>query len=91
MCAALNLFRRPFSERKVRVWLINAGCLAVLEKVLRTSRDKMGDLQIPRVRALRGGTVARSSESGEGYPDRTRFFWFHVRPLAASSSGRGLQ
>lgn len=61
------------------------------EKVLRTSRDKMGDLQIPRVRALRGGTVARSSESGEGHPDRTRFFRFHVRPLAASSSGRGLR
>ena len=32
--AALNLFRRSFSERKVRVWLIDAGCFAVLEKVL---------------------------------------------------------
>ena len=35
--AALNLFRRPFSERKVQVSLIDAGCLAVLEKVFRTS------------------------------------------------------
>lgn len=46
------------------------------EKVLRTSRDKMGDLQIPRVRALRVGTVACSSESGEGHPDCTCFSGF---------------
>lgn len=59
------------------------------EKVLRTYRDKMGDVRISRVRALRGRTVAHSSECGEGHPDSTGFFWFHVRPLAASSSGGG--
>lgn len=53
------------------------------------NRDKMGDVSISRLRALRGGTLAHSSECGEGHPDSTGFFWFHVRPLSASSSGEG--
>lgn len=44
------------------------------EKVLRIYGDKMGDLRISRVRALRGRTLAHRSECGEGHPDHTGFF-----------------
>lgn len=59
------------------------------ERVLRTYRDKVGDVRISRVRARIGGTSAHSSECGEGHPDSPGFFWFHVRLLAASSPGEG--